>query len=117
MATAVLFICWNRPMPGMETKAYEQLMTEGHSYLEAQEGNYFESMEIIALTPHSGDVNGCIVLFGDRTKLDELRRTDGFEAFSMKFGELFDGWGVIPGVNWEGIQAVMQRRGISAAAE
>jgi hypothetical protein len=67
-------------------------------------------MELLALTAHGGDLNGCIVLFGDRAKLDELRRTDEFEAFAMKMGGMFDRFGVIPGVNWEGIQAVMKRR-------
>jgi hypothetical protein len=54
-------------------------------------------------------VNGFVLLFGERPKLDELRRTDDFEAFIMKLDELFDGLAVIPGVNWEGIQAAMKR--------
>ena len=70
----------------------------------------FERMEVIGLTAHSGDMNGCIILFGERAKLDELRRSDDFEAFSMKMSGLFDGLGVIPGVNWDGIQAMMKRR-------
>jgi hypothetical protein len=28
----------------------------------------------------------------------------------MKFGSLFDRFGTIPGLNWEGIEAVMRRR-------
>jgi hypothetical protein len=110
MATAVLFIGWNRPFPGTEEKAYGWLTTEGAGYLRKQEGKAFERMELIGLTAHGGDMNGCIILFGEREKLDALRRTDEFEAFVMKMSGFMDRLGVVPGVNWEGMQAVMKRR-------
>jgi len=110
MATAVLFLGWNRPYPGMEDKSFGFLMTEGHDVLKKWQGKWFERMELIGLTPHGGDMNGCVVLFGERAKLDELRRTDEFEGFSMKMGSLFNNYGVVPGVNWDGIQAVMARQ-------
>jgi hypothetical protein len=110
MATAVLFIGWSRPHVGMEDKAYGFLTTEGTQFLKERQGKSFERMETIALTAHGGDLNGCIILFGERAKLDELRRTDEFEAFVFKMSALFDRLGVIPGLNWDGIQAVMARR-------
>jgi hypothetical protein len=110
MANAVLFIGWNRPHVGMEDKAFNWLATEGREHLRKNEGKSFERMELLALTAHGGDLNGCIVLFGEREKLDALRRTDQFEAFVMKMSGLFDKVGVIPGLNWDGIQAVMKRR-------
>ncbi|SRR6266511_1316884 len=110
MATAVLFIGWDRPHPGTEDKAFGYLTTEGMEYLRKLEGKAFERIEIVGLTPHGGDLNGFVILFGERPKLDELRRSDEFEAFVMKLGQNFTRVGVIPGVNWEGIQAVMARR-------
>jgi hypothetical protein len=110
MATAILFIGWSRPHVGMEDKAYGYLTNEATAYLKKLEGKSFERLELIALTPHGGDLNGAILLFGERAKLDELRRTDEFEAFVMKLGSLFDRLGVVPGLNSEGIQAVMARR-------
>ena len=109
MATAVLFIGWNKPYVGNEEKAYGWVTTEGLGYLRSVEGQYFERLETIALTAHGGDMNGCIILFGERAKLDELRRTDAFEAFAMQLGRHFDRTGVVPGLNWDGIQEVMQR--------
>jgi hypothetical protein len=110
MSTAVLFIGWNRPIAGVDPKkAYGHVMTEGVPFLRKLEGKSFEKIETIALTPHGGDMNGFILLYGERAKLDELRRTDEFEAFVMRLGELFDGLTVVPGVNWEGIQGVMKR--------
>lgn len=110
MATAIMFIGWNRPHVGTEEKAYGWLTTEGVSYLKKHEGKAFERMELIGLTAHGGDLNGAIILFGERAKLDELRRTDDFEAFAMALSQRFDRVGVVPGLNWEGIQAVMKRR-------
>ena|SRR5438552_11832702 len=110
MATAVLFIGWNHPHVGMADKAFGWLTTEGMAYLKKVEGKAFERMETIALTAHGGDMNGAIILFGERAKLDELRRTDEFEAFVMKMSGMFDRLGVVPGLNWDGLQAVMKRR-------
>jgi hypothetical protein len=113
MANAVLFIGWNRPydVQNME-KAYGWLSTEGTSYLKKHEGKFFERTEFIGLTAHGGDLNGCIILFGERAKLDELRRTDEFEGFVMNLSQRFDRVGVVPGLNWDGIQAMMKRRNV-----
>jgi hypothetical protein len=48
-------------------------------------------------------------LMGERAKLDELRRTDKFERFSMDLNVLFNGYGVIPGVTLEGMKKVAER--------
>jgi hypothetical protein len=110
VANAILFIGWDEPHVGMEDKAYGWLTTEGIGYLRGLEGKSFERLEVFALTPHGGDVNGGILLFGERAKLDELRRTDAFEGFVMKLVGLVSGLTVVPGLNWEGIQAIMKRR-------
>jgi hypothetical protein len=110
MADAVLFIGWNRPHPGNEEKAYGFLTGEGIGYLRKLEGKAFEKLETVFLTAHGGELNGMVLLFGERAKLDELRRTDEFEAFSMQMGGLFDRYGVVPGLAWDGIQKVMKRR-------
>jgi hypothetical protein len=109
MADAVLFIGWNRPHLGMDDKAMAFLTGEGLQYLKKVEGTYFERLEMIGLTAHGGDMNGAIILHGTRAKLDELRRTDEFEAFSFKLGSLLDRLGVVPGLSWEGIQKVIAR--------
>ncbi len=110
MATAVLFIGWNRPSPGHENEAYRFLMGEAIETLDTfQKQGYCESQERVGLTAHGGDLNGFILLFGERAKLDELRRTDAFERFAMRLSTQFVGVGVIPGVNWAGMQKVAAR--------
>ena len=61
------------------------------------------------VTPHGGAINGFLLLFGERAKLDELRRTDEFERFSIKLAMLFEGYGVVPGLNNEGLAKAMGR--------
>ena len=110
MATAVLFMGWNRPTAGRETEAWKFLMGEAAETLAkcAKQG-FFERMERIALTAHCGSVNGMLLLFGERAKLDELRRTDEFERLSVRMMMLFDGYGVVPGLNGEGLDRAMGR--------
>jgi hypothetical protein len=111
MATACLFIGWDRAHPGKEGEAFKWIMSEGLAALDAFKAKgFFESREMIGLTAHGGDLNGFILLFGERAKLDELRRTDEFERFSMRLGTLMTRTGVIPGVNFAGIQKVMERQ-------
>lgn len=110
MATAVLFIGWNRPIAGKENEAFKFLMGEGTEGLaKFQKQGFFERTERVLLTPHCGTTNGMVLLFGERAKLDELRRTDEFERFSMQMMGLFDGYGVVPGLNNEGIEKAMTR--------
>jgi hypothetical protein len=110
MATAVLFLGWNRPIAGRENDAWKFMMGEGVETLgKFQKQGYFERLERIALTPHSGTTNGMILLFGERAKLDELRRTDEFERLSVQLMMLFDGYGVVPGLNAEGLDKALSR--------
>jgi hypothetical protein len=110
MATALLFIGWNRPIAGKETEAWKYFMEEGEAALtKFQKQGYFERVERVALTAHGGTVNGFVLLFGERAKLDELRRTDEFERFSIRLMMLFEGYGVVPGLNSEGLAKAMAR--------
>jgi hypothetical protein len=110
MATAVLYMGWNRPIAGKENDAWKFLMSEAKETLgKFQKQGFFERLEQIALTPHSGTTNGMLLLFGERAKLDELRRTDEFERLSVQLMMLFDGYGVVPGLNSEGLDKAMSR--------
>jgi hypothetical protein len=110
MATAVLFMGWNRPIAGRENDAWRFVMGEAQETLgKFQKQGFFERVERIALTPHGGTTNGMVLLFGERAKLDELRRTDEFERLSVQLMNLFDGYGVVPGLNAEGLDKAMAR--------
>jgi hypothetical protein len=110
MATACLMIGWNRPYPGHEKEAYGTLTGEGLELIgKWKKAGFFEDHELVALTAHGGDLNGFILLKGERAKLDELRRTDEFEHFVIHLGLHMDRMGTIPGVTEAGIRKVMER--------
>jgi len=110
MADACLFISWNRPFSGRERETYSLLLSQGLEQLENfQRAGWFESYETIGLTPHGGSLNGFLLLRGERKKLDELRRSDDFERFSLQLGATLDGYGVVPGVTLEGLKKVRER--------
>jgi hypothetical protein len=110
MAAAVLFLGWNRPVAGRENEAFKFLMGEGKDTLaKFQKQGFFERSEMVALTPHCGTTNGMVLLYGERAKLDELRRTDEFEHLSIKLLTLLDGYGVVPGLSGEGLEKAMSR--------
>lgn len=111
MATACLFISFNRPFPGREAEAYGKFERDVVGQMDQfRKEGWFESYEVIGLTPHAGELNGFILLSGDRAKLDELRRTDAFERFSMLWTRLLDRFGVVPGVTLEGLRKVRERQ-------
>jgi hypothetical protein len=110
MANACLFLGFDRPVPGREKEANIFLLKEATEIFQRyQREGWFESVQIVGLTPHGGDLNLFVLLNGERAKLDELRRTDDFERLSMRLDSLFYGYGVTPGVTGEGLGKVVER--------
>lgn len=110
MATACLFLGFDAPRAGSEKEAFPHMMGSMLTELDAfKTEGWFESYDMFALTPHFGNRNFGVLIKGERAKLDELRRTDRFERFSMQLGRLFNGYGVIPGVTLEGMRKVADR--------
>ena len=113
---AVLFIGANRPIPGREAEAM-QLWSEAGAWFDAQQKlGYFARWDSFWLTPHGGDLNNAFVVYGERAKLDEWRRTDEFEAFVFKLSACLMNPGVIPGVNYAAAKETMDRRAKAVGA-
>ncbi len=111
MATAVLYIGWNRPHVGREADAFRFFTTELSAALDKfQADGFFEHHEQVGLTAHGCGPGGFALLLGERARLDELRRTDEFERIAMTLGMLVSELAVVPGVNRAGMQAVLERR-------
>jgi hypothetical protein len=105
-----LFIGFDRPVAGREAEAFALFGPETFAQLDTfvKEG-FCEDYEVIGLTPHCGSLNSMLLLKGERAKLDELRRTDHFERFSLRSARLFTGYGVVPGLTLEGLRKAMER--------
>lgn len=109
MANACLFIGFNRPPPGREAQAFQALDASLETLERFKAEGWFESYDVIGLTPHCSSLNNFLLLKGERARLDELRRSDAFERLSVGLARLLDGYGVVPGVTLEGIRAVQKR--------
>jgi len=106
---AVLFIGANRPVRGKENEA-KALWMETGAWLDAQQAaGFFTRWDGFWLTAHGGDMNSAFLVYGDRAKLDEWRRTDAFEAWVFRAGQVLDGMGVVPGVNYAAAKETMAR--------
>lgn len=109
-APACLMISWNRPYPGMHAEAMSKLNESRPTLKKWQAEGWFESYDLVGLTPHGAGVHGAILLKGLRAKLDELRRSDDFERFAMTLSVMLNEFSVVPGVTEEGVDALMARR-------
>ena len=106
---AVLFIGANRPARGKENEA-KSLWMETSSWLDSQcRAGYFSRWDGFWLTAHGGDMNSAFICYGERAKLDEWRRTDGFEAWVFRANQCLDGLCVVPGVNFAAAKDTMER--------
>ena len=107
---AVLFIGSNRPIVGRETEA-NNLWKETGAWLDAAQRNgWFSRWDGFWLTAHGGDLNAAFTIYGERSKLDEWRRTDEFEAWVFRATACLENVGVVPGVAYGATADTMARR-------
>jgi hypothetical protein len=106
MANHALVIGWNRPVTGRENLAVE-LFNSVVSYLgKQQQAQTVESFEPVFLAAHGGDLNGFIIVRGDRVKLDKLAASDEWLDLFMKIQVNVEGFGIIPA--WIGSEIATQ---------
>lgn len=107
---AVLFIGANRPVPGRESEA-KSLWLETPAWLDSQKSaGWFSRWDGFWLTAHGGDLNSGFVVWGDRAKIDEWRRTDAFEAWVFRANMVWTDVGVVPGVSWNAMRETYERQ-------
>ena len=95
MATAALVIGWGQIVRGREQKALQVFNEAMQYYTRLQERGEIESFEPVALEPHGGDLNGFILVRGDREKLNRLRYSEEFLRLTNRAGQIADNVGVI----------------------
>jgi hypothetical protein len=97
MATNVVFVGWDRPIPGREGKAVE-LFQEYMQYLGGlQQAGTIQSFEAVLLGVHGGDLNGFVLIRGDPAKLDALLSSEQWETYITRGGLVLDRFGSIRG--------------------
>jgi len=107
MASACLFIGWNRALQGREHQAMELFQTGMAYYGKLQAAGTIESFEPVLLSSHGGDMNGFILLRGDAQKLAAVRVSPEFVDIETQSMLCLQGVGVIQGYAGEGVQSML----------
>ena len=107
MATDLIFVGWDRAVPGRE-EASGVHFQEFLGYLGGLiQAGTIESFEPVLLSHHGGDLNGFVLIRGDAAQLAALQATKEWVAHATRGGYNMEGFGVVHGVTGEGVAAWM----------
>ncbi len=107
MANHALVIGWNRAVPGLEKRALEGFQRSMSVYAKAVADKKIESFEPIFLAAHGGDLNGFVLVKGDRDKLHAWRWSEEFLELEYEAMQYLQGLGVNEAVAGDGIGPTM----------
>jgi hypothetical protein len=74
-----------------------------------QQDGRIEGFDVLLLAPHGGDLNGFVVLRGDRKALADVRFSEEFERLIARASAIIDSPGVIPAYAGEALAQQMGR--------
>jgi hypothetical protein len=95
MAESGYLVGWERVTPGMDAMAQE-LYGEMLNYMRKTHAEgLIESFEPVLLGPHGGQLNGFVLVRGDREKLDIMRNSDSFLALNVRANKVLMGFMVV----------------------
>jgi hypothetical protein len=98
MSNNIVFMGWNRAVPGRE-RASGELFQEVLQYLGGlQQAGTIDSFEPVLLSPHGGDLNGFILIRGEIGQLSAMMASEEWQTFVTRGGLLLEGSGVVQGV-------------------
>jgi len=97
MASNVVFVGWNRSIPGREQMSAAHF-AEFAQYLGGQQqAGVIQSFDAVFLNPHGGDLNGFFLIRGESARLDALTATDEWGTHITQAGLHLEGVGVVRG--------------------
>lgn len=101
MSDNVVFLGWNRAVPGRE-HASAALFQEFLQYLGGLQGaGGIDSFEPVLLSQHGGDLNGFVLIRGERDQLAAMTASQEWLGFVTRGGLIMEGLGVVQGVTGE----------------
>ena len=95
MTRAAIVIGWGQAIPGREQKALMVFNEAIQYYTRLQQQGEIESFEPVLLAPHGGDLNGFLLVHGDREKLGRLRQQEEFIRLNARAALVVQNFGVI----------------------
>ena len=115
MATGALMIGWGSVVPGREQKSLQVFNEAIQYYTRLVQQGTIESFEPVALEPHGGDLEGFVLVRGDREKLNALRTSEEFLRLNNRAALVVNNLGVINAFIGEELQRLFADFGAQAA--
>lgn len=109
MAGEALFIGWGQIVRGREKAGLKVFQEAVEYYGKLQQDGQIEKFDACLLAPHGGDLAGFMILYGERSKLAQVRFSDEFELLTVRAASIVDGVGVIPAYTGEALGKQMGR--------
>jgi hypothetical protein len=98
---SVLLLGYDRPIAGREKHASD-LLDEMFGFLEkAKAAGRIVAFDAVSLAVHGGNLNGFVLIRGDRKALDDFRASEEFDDLSIRAHMVMTGVSVLSGVHGE----------------
>ncbi len=108
MAGEALFIGWGQIVRGREKKGLEVFQESIEYYGRLQQDGRIDGFDVFLLAPHGGDLNGFVLLRGERQALAEVRFSDEFERLTVRAASVVDSVGVVIAYSGDALARQMQ---------
>ncbi|HEU4703136.1 MAG TPA: hypothetical protein VFS37_11705 [Conexibacter sp.] len=95
MADYALFIGWGSVVRGREELSLRVFQETVDFWARAQEEGRIDGFEPFFLEPHGGELEGFMLVYGERERLDRLRESEEFERLMTRAGAVVDDLGVV----------------------
>ena len=109
MADYALFIGWGSVVRGREEMSIQVFQETVDFWTHAQEDGQIDGFEPFLLEPHGGGLAGFMMVYGDRTRLDQLRANEEFQRVLIRASNVVEDVGVVTAYAGEALGRQMGR--------
>ena len=108
MAQGTLFVGWGSIVAGRE-KVASKVLGEAMVYLQGlKAAGTIQSVDVVLLEPHGGELEGFVLLKGDKANLAQLRVDDEFVKVIVGVQLVHSKVGVVGGYSGAEMQSLLQ---------
>jgi hypothetical protein len=107
MANYALFIGWGSVVRGREEMSLRVFQETVEFWGHAQQDGRIDGFEPFLLEPHGGGLEGFMLAYGERDRLDRIRTSEEFERLMTRAGTVVEELGVVTAYAQEALGRVM----------
>ena len=107
MANYALFIGWGNVVHGREEMSLRVFQETVEFWGRCQEDGRIDGFEPFLLEPHGGGLEGFMLIYAERDRLDAIRHSEEFERIMTRAGAVVDELGVVTAYAQDALGRVM----------